>query len=202
MKKQKQTPLKQPTKAGTFKIAGSILGCFLVLALLGSIFGSPKNEDTLLAASISSSIGTSSIESSSTTSQQTSSLSSSNESSAVSNPGHSSSETSSNSQSSKISSQSSSKKPSGNPARKPNSSSSSSSKPQKQQAPTSSSKPAPQKQNTAPAQQPQQSTMVWIPQSGEKYHRRSGCSGMKNPTQQTLEWAKSHGYTPCKKCYG
>lgn len=44
-------------------------------------------------------------------------------------------------------------------------------------------------------------TMVWIPNSGKKYHRNSSCSNMKNPTQVTLEYAQSHGYTACKKCY-
>lgn len=43
--------------------------------------------------------------------------------------------------------------------------------------------------------------MVWIPQSGKKYHSRAGCSNMKNPTQVTKEEAESRGYTPCKKCY-
>lgn len=43
--------------------------------------------------------------------------------------------------------------------------------------------------------------MVWIPSSGTKYHSRSGCSNMKNPSQVTLEKAQSWGYTPCKKCY-
>ncbi|MBE6812466.1 MAG: hypothetical protein E7523_06240 [Ruminococcaceae bacterium] len=42
--------------------------------------------------------------------------------------------------------------------------------------------------------------MVWIPNSGSKYHSRAGCSNMKNPSQVTLEKAQSWGYTPCKKC--
>ena len=45
------------------------------------------------------------------------------------------------------------------------------------------------------------STMVWIPQSGAKYHSYSSCSGMKNPTEVTLEKAESLGYEPCKRCY-
>ena len=45
------------------------------------------------------------------------------------------------------------------------------------------------------------STMVWIPKSGNKYHRSSSCSNMKNPSQVTLEKAQSLGYTPCSKCY-
>ena len=43
--------------------------------------------------------------------------------------------------------------------------------------------------------------MVWIPQSGSKYHKRSSCSNMKNPTQVTKEEAIDKGYNPCKKCY-
>lgn len=43
--------------------------------------------------------------------------------------------------------------------------------------------------------------MVWIPETGSKYHRSSGCSNMKNPTKVTLQDAQSRGYTACKKCY-
>ena len=43
--------------------------------------------------------------------------------------------------------------------------------------------------------------MVWIPNSGKKYHSRSGCSNMKNPTQVTKQQAINMGYGPCKKCY-
>ncbi len=42
---------------------------------------------------------------------------------------------------------------------------------------------------------------VWIPKSGSKYHKSSSCSGMKGPTKVTLEYAKSHGYSACKKCF-
>lgn len=42
---------------------------------------------------------------------------------------------------------------------------------------------------------------VWIPQSGSKYHSRSGCSGMENPKEVTLSEAKSMGYEPCKRCH-
>lgn len=45
------------------------------------------------------------------------------------------------------------------------------------------------------------SEQVWIPQTGSKYHRRSGCSGMKNPTQVSKTRSESLGYEPCKKCY-
>ncbi|MGO5116013.1 zinc ribbon domain-containing protein [Candidatus Avoscillospira sp. LCP25S3_F1] len=63
-----------------------------------------------------------------------------------------------------------------------------------------------------PAEQPQQATqtvtepeasetMVWIPQSGSKYHSTSTCSNMKNPSQVTISEAKSRGYEPCSKCH-
>lgn len=53
----------------------------------------------------------------------------------------------------------------------------------------------------APAEPQQQEVMVWIPATGSKYHSRSDCSGMNNPRQVTLEYAQSHGYEPCKRCY-
>lgn len=43
--------------------------------------------------------------------------------------------------------------------------------------------------------------MVWVPQSGSKYHSTSSCSGMKNPSQVTKAEAERQGYTPCKRCY-
>lgn len=43
--------------------------------------------------------------------------------------------------------------------------------------------------------------MVWIPQSGSRYHRYASCSGMNDPTQVTREEAEAMGYTPCKRCY-
>ena len=43
--------------------------------------------------------------------------------------------------------------------------------------------------------------MVWIPKTGSKYHNRSSCSNMKNPSQVTKSQAISWGYEPCKKCY-
>ena len=50
------------------------------------------------------------------------------------------------------------------------------------------------------AQNPQEE-MVWIPQSGKKYHSNSSCSGMENPSQVTKSEAESRGYTPCQRCY-
>lgn len=43
--------------------------------------------------------------------------------------------------------------------------------------------------------------LVWIPKSGKKYHNKSSCSNMKNPSQVTQSIAEARGYTPCKKCY-
>lgn len=45
------------------------------------------------------------------------------------------------------------------------------------------------------------SEMVWIPQSGSKYHSKSTCSKMKDPTRVTLSEAKAQGFTPCGRCY-
>ena len=61
--------------------------------------------------------------------------------------------------------------------------------------------PAP-KPTVAPTPQPQKSSeMVWIPRTGQRYHRNQNCSGMKNPSYVTIEEAKRLGFTPCKKCY-
>lgn len=43
-------------------------------------------------------------------------------------------------------------------------------------------------------------SLVWIPKSGSKYHRSSGCSNMKNPSQVTVSEAIRLGYEPCKRC--
>lgn len=44
-------------------------------------------------------------------------------------------------------------------------------------------------------------TMVWIPESGTKYHSHSGCSNMKNPVQVAESQAGDLGYTACKRCW-
>ncbi len=46
-----------------------------------------------------------------------------------------------------------------------------------------------------------QEPMVWIPESGSKYHSKASCSGMKNPTEVTESKAISMGYEPCKRCH-
>lgn len=42
--------------------------------------------------------------------------------------------------------------------------------------------------------------MVWIPESGTKYHSNPDCSGMNDPRQVTVNEAESLGYEPCSKC--
>ncbi len=49
--------------------------------------------------------------------------------------------------------------------------------------------------------EPPTGEMVWIPNSGKKYHASASCSGMKNPTEVTKEEAIQRNFTPCKKCY-
>ena len=44
-------------------------------------------------------------------------------------------------------------------------------------------------------------TMVWVTESGSKYHSTSTCSGMKSPKQIPLETALAQGYTACKRCH-
>lgn len=48
---------------------------------------------------------------------------------------------------------------------------------------------------------PSYANYVWIPNTGRKYHKSSSCSGMRNPTQVTVERAVSLGYEPCRRCY-
>lgn len=57
--------------------------------------------------------------------------------------------------------------------------------------------------NKEPSSVPNAETkeMVWVPQSGSKYHSKSSCSNMSNPTQITKEEAIKLGYEPCKRCY-
>lgn len=58
------------------------------------------------------------------------------------------------------------------------------------------------KPEPSPVPEPTQTAaMVWIPKSGSKYHSRSGCSNMKNPSHVTKTQAEASGYTPCKKCW-
>ena len=44
--------------------------------------------------------------------------------------------------------------------------------------------------------------MVWIPTGGgTKYHSRSSCSNMNNPSHVTISQAIARGFTPCKRCH-
>ena len=43
--------------------------------------------------------------------------------------------------------------------------------------------------------------MVWIPNSGTKYHSKPSCSNMKNPSQIALSKVKQLGYEPCSRCH-
>lgn len=43
--------------------------------------------------------------------------------------------------------------------------------------------------------------MVWIPQSGAKYHTRADCGNMIAPRQVTQSEAEQLGYTPCRRCH-
>ena len=55
---------------------------------------------------------------------------------------------------------------------------------------------------TVPKQEENKGDLVWVPTNGgTKYHSRSGCSGMKNPMQVSVETAKANGYTPCARCH-
>ena len=45
------------------------------------------------------------------------------------------------------------------------------------------------------------SAYVWIPRTGSKYHIRSSCSNMKNPSKVKKSEAIARGYEPCSKCY-
>lgn len=54
----------------------------------------------------------------------------------------------------------------------------------------------------AQTQQPQE-PMVWIPQSGSKYHNKPDCGNMdpNTATQITKSEAEARSYTPCGRCY-
>lgn len=45
------------------------------------------------------------------------------------------------------------------------------------------------------------SDMVWISNTGKKYHSNSSCSNMKNPRQVSKNNAIAMGRDACKKCY-
>ncbi len=47
----------------------------------------------------------------------------------------------------------------------------------------------------------EKNTIVWITESGSKYHSKPSCSNMKSPKEITLEEAEKEGYEPCKRCH-
>lgn len=49
--------------------------------------------------------------------------------------------------------------------------------------------------------QPSQSRTVYVSRTGECYHSRANCSGMKSPLKMTEREAISRGRRPCKKCW-
>lgn len=72
-------------------------------------------------------------------------------------------------------------------------------------APEPEAEPVPVPPAPEPAPQPAPSVsneqLVWIPQSGTKYHSKAGCSNMENPYQKPLSWALQNGYDACKRCH-
>lgn len=69
------------------------------------------------------------------------------------------------------------------------------------QAPASTPSPTPEPTHVpTPAAEPQEQ-MVWISQSGGRYHRDADCSGMNYPTQVALTEAQSRGLTACERCW-
>lgn len=42
--------------------------------------------------------------------------------------------------------------------------------------------------------------IVYVTNKSKKYHTLPFCSGIRNPIKMSLEDAKAHGYSPCKRC--
>lgn len=59
-------------------------------------------------------------------------------------------------------------------------------------------------QSISDEQTKQQSIMVWLPKSGNKYHNKPDCGNMdaKNAREVTLQKAQADGISPCKTCFG
>ncbi len=57
--------------------------------------------------------------------------------------------------------------------------------------------------SSAQVQSQPQEPLVWIPQSGDKYHKKSDCGNMdpNTATQVTKSEAESRNYAPCGRCY-
>lgn len=66
---------------------------------------------------------------------------------------------------------------------------------------TKSTKSTQKKYKTTQAPKVNKSTKyVWVPRTGKKYHYKSSCSNMRNPSKITKSEAVKRGYTACKKC--
>lgn len=85
----------------------------------------------------------------------------------------------------------------------PNSTGAQETAPAPEQIPETTAAPetAPETQEISAAEAEGNVEMVWIPNSGTKYHSKPGCSGMNNPSEVTQSEAEAMGYTPCKKCH-
>ncbi len=57
------------------------------------------------------------------------------------------------------------------------------------------------KENTTSESVASDSRKVWVTKSGKRYHSNRYCSGMKEPSNITIDEAQARGYTPCKNCY-
>ena len=57
------------------------------------------------------------------------------------------------------------------------------------------------RQTTEQATTTEREEMVWVSNTGSKYHSNPNCSNMRNPIKETLSDAKSRGLSPCSKCY-
>lgn len=64
----------------------------------------------------------------------------------------------------------------------------------------STASPPPEPTPVVQPQPPAQSTVVYITNSGQKYHR-AGCRHLKSKIEISLENAQAQGYTPCKTCH-
>ena len=53
----------------------------------------------------------------------------------------------------------------------------------------------------APALAEPSADMVWIDDTGKKYHSKSSCSNRSDPYQVTRQEAEAMGRRACKKCY-
>ena len=48
---------------------------------------------------------------------------------------------------------------------------------------------------------PREQETVYLPRSGERYHRTPACGAMKDGRKATRAEAEAAGYTPCGRCW-